>query len=122
MRRKATAKLLVGALVVVPLVLFAAASNAQAQTSSKNAATHPGTHATTGVIKTVDDKTLVITRPGKKPAEMTFTMSASTAREGTMRAGSPVSVRYRQDGPTYLATAITVRPTTQQASNKSSAH
>ena len=58
----------------------------------------------------------------KVDCEMTFTMSASTAREGTMRAGSPVSVRYRQDGPTYLATAITVRPTTQQASNKSSAH
>lgn len=46
---------------------------------------------------------------------MTFAISADTHREGTLAVGAPVAVRYREDGKTYIATAITVQQPKQQA-------
>lgn len=77
-----------------------------------------GTHATRGVVKSIDDATLVITPSGKNHADMTFAMNASTERSGTIAAGTSVSVRYRDDAKMHVATAVRVDP----ANPKTAAH
>ena len=71
-----------------------------------------------GVVKSVDDSTLVITKGGKKPEDMTFMLNANTHKEGAVAAGVPVSVRYHEDGKTHVATAVTVEPAKTHSSAK----
>ncbi len=68
-------------------------------------------HSTSGVVKSVTDSRLVITsRSQNKATAMTFTLNPSTAREGKLQVGSNVSVRYRNEGKTHVATAVKVEP------------
>jgi len=97
-------------------------SNAAARVQPKTAAKHTSaraipTHATRGIVKSVDANTLVITRMGKMHREMTFAISADTHREGTVAVGTPVAVRYREDGKIHMATAITAQQPKQQAAH-----
>lgn len=87
------------------------ATTAAAPASSAKA----GSHSISGVVKDVTATSLVITPKGKK-GEMTFSLSPSTHREGTLAAGERVSVRYNQEGKTNVATGVTV-----QAQKKTSA-
>ena len=104
MNRKIASALLAGVLSLVPVAGMAAA---QKPASTKPAAkASMATHATRGTVKSIDDSTLVITSTGKNHGDMTFTVNASTQREGTIAAGTPVSVRYHEDGKTNVATAI----------------
>jgi hypothetical protein len=119
MRTQITMALLLGALSAVPATGFAATqTKAPAPAVSKNAPTRAvATHATRGVVKSVDASTLVITRSDGDHAAMTFALNASTHREGTIAVGKPVSVRYREDGKTQIATAVRVQPARQQAAH-----
>jgi hypothetical protein len=63
-------------------------------------------HSVSGVVKFVDRTRLVITRAGKTPVEMTFTVNASTLREGVIAVGAKVQVRFRGDEHPAIATAI----------------
>ena len=90
-------------------------SKAQGQevTGTKHASTHAApTHATKGVVKSVDANTLVITHKGK--TDMTFALNPATHLQGTVAVGTSVDVRYREDGKTYVATAITAQPSKPQ--------
>lgn len=113
MRTHITTALLVVALSAVPATGFAA-TQTTAQTAAARAV---ATHATRGVVKSVDASTLVITRTGGNHAAMTFALNASTHRDGTVAIGAPVSVRYREDGKTNVATAIRVQSVKQQAAH-----
>jgi hypothetical protein len=117
MRERITRAILVGALsAAVPVVGFAAGpGEAQAPAVAKQSPNIAATHATSGVVKTIDASTLVITRTSKAHREMTFVLNTSTHREGTIAVGTPVSVRYREDGKTYVATAVSVQQPRQQA-------
>ena len=75
------------------------------------------THSMRGVVKSIDDNTLVVTQTGGKHAEMTFALNASTQRPGTIAAGTAVSIRYREEGKTHVATAIQVESAKQQAAH-----
>ena len=121
MRKYIATAALAAAVITIPVVGFATARQA-APAAAKKEATKTTTkaaptHATSGVVKSVDDSTLVITKGGKKPEEMTFMLNASTHKEGAVAAGAPVSVRYHEDGKTHVATAVTV----EQAKTHSSA-
>jgi hypothetical protein len=112
MRHVITTALVVGALAAVPVMGFAATP----RTSQKPAAPHASApkqavavHATSGVVKSMDANTLVIRRQGKNQGEMTFSLNASTRREGAIAVGSPVSVRYQKEGNKDVATAIALR-------------
>lgn len=115
-----TATVLLGALSAVPVLGFVAAPlKVQAQPTAKQSPKPTvASHTTTGVVKSMDVTTLVITRSGRKGGEMTFVLDPSTQRQGTVEVGSSVSVRYREDGKTHVATAITVRGPKQQAAPK----
>ena len=104
MNKQITSALLAGVLSLVPVVGMAAAQKSTAAKPAAKAST--ATHATRGTVKSIDDSTLVITSTGKNHSDMTFTVNGSTQREGTIAAGTPVSVRYHEDGKTNIATAI----------------
>ena len=84
--------------------------------AAKHASRHAiPTHATRGLVKSMDASTLVITRSGKMHGEMTFALNPTTHLQGTVAVGTPVSVRYREDAKTYVATAVTAQPSKPQA-------
>jgi uncharacterized protein DUF5666 len=107
MRRVLTTALVVGAMWAMPAIGFAQTAKAGTQPAAKRAATTAvAGHATRGVVKSIDATSLVITRSGKNRGDMTFELNPSTERDGTINVGTPVSVRYRNDGKTLVATAI----------------
>jgi hypothetical protein len=76
------------------------------------AATKPAaaaSHSVKGTVKSMDASTLVITKSGKAGGDMTFTLNADTKKDGAPAVGSPVSVRYRTEGSTNVATAVTAQ-------------
>jgi hypothetical protein len=102
--RNAIAALIAGtALTLVPVAGLASAPASQAKAASPAST---ASHATTGVVKSIGDTAMVITRSGRQAGEMTFDLNASTHREGSIHVGSPVSVRYRDNGSMHVATAI----------------
>ena len=115
MRKYIATAALAAAVIAMPIAGFAATQAAPAakpaaakKEATSSAAKAAPTHATKGVVKSVDDSSLVITRHGKKPEDMTFTMNASTHKEGAVAVGAPVSVRYQESGTTHVATAVSV--------------
>ena len=92
-------------------------SRAQGQevtSTTKHVSTHAvPTHATKGMVKSIDANTLVITHKGK--TDMTFALNPATHLQGTVAVGTSVDVRYREDGKTYVATAVTAQPSKPQA-------
>jgi hypothetical protein len=110
MRRQLTTAILAATLAVVPCGAFAAQSGKPAPAAKHSAATKPAaTHATMGVVKSVNDNQLVITRTGKNASEMSFDLTSATQRKGSIAVGSTVSVRYRDEGTAHMATAITAQ-------------
>ena len=112
----------VGAVAVVPRLGHGATPASQARpavpAASAKGEARDTSHATTGVVKAVSASTLVITRSAKPGNEMRFEVSPFAHREGTVAVGSPVSVRYREDGGTHVATAITVQQTKSPAADR----
>ena len=82
------------------------------------ATTAAADHATTGTVKSVTGSMLVVTRSAKDGGDMTFVLKPSTQREGKIEVGAPVSVRYKEDGKTHIATAVTASPAKAQAAHK----
>jgi hypothetical protein len=68
------------------------------------------THTTNGTVKSVDATSLVITKAGSKPQDMTFALDPSTQKQGAVEVGSTVTVHYKTEGSTMTATAITAKP------------
>lgn len=125
MKKQMTAALLAGALSLVPAAGFAATQGAAPAPPRAAHASKPAraTHAVRGVVRSIDDKSLVLTESGGKHAEETFALNASTQRTGSIAPGTAVSVRYREDGATHVATAIRVAPAGRKAaSSRASRH
>jgi hypothetical protein len=99
--------LLVGALIAFPVASFAAPPPQKSPSTQHATKTAAADHSTAGVVKSVSSTLLVITRSAKEGGEMSFSMKPSTQREGKIEVGSSVSVRYREDGATHVATAVT---------------
>lgn len=67
------------------------------------------THATSGVVKSIDATSLVITRGTKHATTESFRLSAATEKKGELTAGARVEVRYRNEGGRHVATAVRVK-------------
>jgi len=63
------------------------------------------THAIRGIVKSTSATALVILPSRRNTNEMRFVLSPLTHREGQMTVGATVSVRYRIQNQTLLATA-----------------
>ena len=88
----------------------AAATSASDVPGREQATTLVSTHAVRGLVKSVTTTALVLSRSSKKASDLVFALSASTVRAGTIEVGSTVSVRYRKEGKTLVAMAVTVTP------------
>jgi hypothetical protein len=109
MRMKLIGFSLTLAVMVAPIRTFAGqAQPRQASDGTSEAGQALGTHATRGIVRTIDANTVVIVRPGNRGI-MTFSLTSSTHREGVIVVGSTVSVRYREDGKNHVATAIALQ-------------
>ena len=120
MRIQTTKFLLAATLLIVPAAAFAAPP---AKTPAKSTAHHSSSstmadHATTGIVKSVTDQALTIKRSGKEAGDMTFVLNSTTKRDGKIDVGAPVSVRYRMDGSSHVATAITAQHAKPQSTGK----
>jgi hypothetical protein len=107
MRYTLTAFMLAGILATSGLAFAQTAK--PSNSAAKPAAAKPAaaaTHSVQGVVKSVDASSLVITKSGKKGGDMTFKLDSTTQRDGSITTGSPVSVRYRMDGSSMVATAV----------------
>jgi hypothetical protein len=92
-------------------VMAAVPSVALAQSTSAPKAKHTPKVATTtmtGLVKSVDDTSMVLTRANGKGPESSFQLNASTTRKGNLVSGDIVSVRYFVDHGQKVATAVTV--------------
>jgi hypothetical protein len=122
MRKFATAFTLIAALVAVPVLAATQPPPPPAKPSTQKPATartsKPASHSTNGTVKSIDATTLVITKPGQKKEEMTFVVTPSTQKEGTVDVGSMVSVRYTTEGKVMTATAIMAKPAKPAAKKK----
>jgi hypothetical protein len=99
--------------VLSALTIGVAASPDGDQQGSGRAAQSTGqtpTHAVRGVVKSINQESLVIVDSGKGRREMTFQLSPSTYREGELTLGATVSVRYRLEGSVLKATAVSTHP------------
>jgi hypothetical protein len=105
------------AMFAIPGAVFAA--QAPAKKSAKPAASETKAsvshHTTSGVVKSVSDSSLVITKGGK---DQTFTVNATTEKKGPVETGSHVAVHYTMDGTTMVATAITGQPAKPASKSK----
>ena len=87
-----------------------AAAAQSTTTKSKKSTSATSDHVTTGTVKSMDDKTLVLTRNNKKHSDMAFELSPSVAKQGAVAVGSKVSIRYHENGGKHMASAITAQP------------
>ena len=122
MRKYIATTVLAAAVMAVPIVGFATTPQAPPapakKEASKTSTKAAPTHATRGVVKSVDDSMLVVTKSGKKAEDMTFSLNANTHKEGAIAVGAPVSVRYHEDGKTHVATAVSVEQAKTHTSAK----
>lgn len=121
MRKYIASAILAAAVMAMPAAGFAKAPQTMSakKEATKTATKSVPTHATRGVVKSVDDSMLVITKSGKKAEEMSFTLNANTHKEGAVAVGTPVSVRYQEEGKTHIATAVSVeQPKTHSSAKK----
>ena len=106
-----TAAIVLGALITLSSAGFASpVTQSAAKGSTKKAAVAPApaVHATSGVVKSIDDSKLVITKSAGKGPETTFMLNASTTKDSSVAAGSKVDVRYHTEGKSKVATAVSV--------------
>ena len=116
-------KVLIMFALAAALAVSGAAQAAQATakkdaTTAKPATAKPAaaaSHSVKGTVKSMDASTLVITKSGKAGGDMTFTLNADTKKDGAPAVGSPVSVRYRTEGTSNVATAVTAQAPKTQA-------
>ena len=113
MRMFTKAAILVAALAI-PAATFAQGTTAPAAKEKKSAAATKETgkaavmsHTTSGVVKSVSDSSLVISKgTGKAAKDETFTVNASTKKTGDVKEGAKVTVAYTTEGTTMTATSI----------------
>ena len=108
MRQATAAAVVIGALSTVTLKAGASPDESRAPRTAVAPQGSPAVpnHAVSGVVKSVDATTLVISRAGKAPGQMTFVVTPSTERDGPIVVGAMVQVRFLVRGRTQVATAI----------------
>ncbi|MBP6716807.1 MAG: hypothetical protein KA205_08085 [Acidobacteria bacterium] len=103
---------LVGALIVTlwPTLVAAAPQTTSARHTPAPQTTKDATHATNGIVKSMDATTLVIAKSTTSTKTQTFVLTPSTSKKGDLTVGVRVEVRYRAEGPKNIAIAVTASP------------
>jgi len=118
MRNVLRQAIVIGALSAVPVMAFPATPPGAAPASRHAVKAEAASHATTGTVRSINATSLVIARSGKKGGDTRFVLNPSTQREGDIAVGSMVSVRYRDEGGTHVATAVAARHQQQKQAGR----
>src|SRR5690242_19371894 len=99
--------IILAAMVAIPVLASAQSPSSKpaspsAKKTTTTAAAAPTMHATKGIVKSINDSTLIVTKVAGKGPETTFTVNPSTMKEGTIAAGTSVDVRYRVEGTSKI--------------------
>lgn len=109
MRTRRFAAMVIGALMPAPVPALVLTQPVQpAATTTVAFQSFEAVHATRGVVKTISVTTLVVSRPRHR-GDIAFRLAPTPYIEGTIVVGATVSVRYRDEGVTHIATAISVK-------------
>ena len=101
-----TATLVLGAFLSLSAIAFAAETMASAAALVNSA---PQAHTARGAVKFIDSSTLVIRQASPYEGKsMTFVIRPSTEREGDLKVGSTVTVRYENEPDHRIATLVEV--------------
>jgi hypothetical protein len=107
---KVTKAAVLAVALVVPVATFAA-QDAKKAGGKKEHTASVASHTTAGTVKSSSDTQLVITKgSGKNAKDETFTVNASTKKDGDIATGSKVTVAYTMDGTNMVATSIKAAP------------
>jgi hypothetical protein len=109
MTRKKVLALVTGSMLAMTGIGIAQtkAPAAKAPSVTHQAKKAPMTSVMRGMIKSVNDKELVVERKTKSGSkDVTFAMNASTQKQGDLKVGAPVTVHYRRDNNVDLATSV----------------
>ena len=93
-------------------MVFASSVAGFAQSGSTNvqqtrvAQSAPATTTMKGVIKTINETSIVLTPSSNKNAEVTFQLTATARRTGTLAAGENVSVTYYYENGARVVTTL----------------
>lgn len=102
-----TSILVLGAFLSLSAMAFAAAETIAPAAALANSA--PEVHTATGSVTFVDSSTLVIHQTSPYAGKnMTFVLRPSTEREGDLKVGSTVTVRYENEPDHRIATVVAV--------------
>jgi hypothetical protein len=71
------------------------------------ARTAPVTTSVKGVIKSINDTSIVVSASTPKKAEVTFQLTSAVKRTGTLTPGGPVTVTYYFDNGQHVVTSLT---------------
>ena len=94
----------------VPMAAFAS-QDAKKGGGKKEHAAAVASHTTSGTVKSSSDSQLVIAKgSGKNEKDETFTVNASTKKDGDVTTGAKVTVAYTMDGKDMVATSIKAAP------------
>ena len=111
--RNLTKAIAIAAMLAFPVATFAQTTPAPAKQTksaaakSEKATKKVATKTASGTVKSISDSQLVITKgSGKSAKDETFTVNASTTKDGTIETGSKVSVHYTSEGGTMTATNV----------------
>ena len=108
MKKMLQAAVVAAAVLAVPSMSLAAqAKPAPAAKTSTKKAESTATHSAKGVVKSMDASSLVVTEHGK---DVSYTLDASTKKEGDPAVGSNVTVMYKTEGTQHVATDVKAAP------------
>jgi hypothetical protein len=77
--------------------------------SAAAAQTTPATATRKGVVKKIDDTTLVMTPADDKKLEVTYALTAATKRNGQIAAGGEVVVSYHYEQGKVVVSAVSAK-------------
>ena len=107
---KVTKAAVLAVALAVPVAAFAAQADAKKPAKKEHAAA-VASHTTAGTVKSSSDTSLVITKgSGKNAKDETFTVNASTKKDGDIATGAHVTVMYTVDGKDMVATSVKAAP------------
>lgn len=99
--------MVLGAFLSLSTIVFAAAETVASAAELANSA--PQVHTAKGSVKFVDSSILVIQQVSPYSGKnMTFVLRPSTEREGDLKVGSTVTVRYENEPDHRIATLVEV--------------
>lgn len=96
-------------MVMLMVVFLFTASFALASQQAK-ASKAPASHQAAGVIKSLDDASLVLThKVSGKDQDTTFVLNDQTKKTGTLKAGEKAVVHYKVENGQNIATVVAAK-------------